>query len=1125
MAETSEAGDPLGELADEFLDRLRRGESPRVDAYLGRIPEGRRGELRDLLSALVAVEDFKAEFAEDEGGRPTLGDDGGEVLDRLGDYRILREVGRGGMGIVYEAEQESLGRRVALKVLAPWLRPGGRQLQRFLREARSAAQLHHPDIVPIFGVGEHEGRHFYAMQFIPGQGLDQVLDDVRRLRSPAPADPSADGVTRVAPDSVAGGRGDSIGSTVIHGEPSRSATPGRGDVTPSDAPETPYRRSVAEIVLKVAEALQHAHDRGMLHRDIKPSNLLLDEGGKVWVTDFGLVKAADGEDLTGTDDLVGTLRYMAPERFRGRCDARSDVYSLGLTLYEMLALRPAFDAGDRHRLIHQITQEQPEPIRRLAPTLPRDLATIVHTAIAPDPDERYATASALAEDLRRWLRHEPIRARRSPAPERLAKWARRNPAVAALAASAALAALAAVTILAAGYIQVSRTLHDSQRLEYFQRIALAERAWSGNDVGRAEALLDEAAPAFRSWEWRHLKRRCHAALATLRANGGEQPNTLAFAPDGGTAATSGAHGDLLIWDVPSGRRRRVIHGPPEAVSGLAFSPEGSAIASAAGQRTVRVHEVATGRELLSIPLPRGREALGVAYSPDGGTLAACAGVFWETVERADEEGSLTLWDAASGRPLRDLRGHAGSVHQAAFAPDGTQLASAGGDGLVKIWDPATGGLLRDLSGHEGVVMGVAYAPDGRRLVSAGLDGTLRLWDPRTGAAVATFREPGERFLAVAWSPDGRRIAAAGRSWSLTVWDAETGFKAETYRGHDREALGAAYSPDGRMLGSAGYDGLVRIWDAGRGQEARTLSGFGGAVTRLAMDPAGRWLAAASESGPIRLRDPSNAADGPTLDSTARAHGSAAFAPGGDRLAAGSRGAPGLVEVWDPSTGARLHALDAGPAAVSAVAFRPDGRTLAAGALDGSVRLWDAATGSPLPGPRLVATGPITALAFSPDGRRLAASTGDQKRIHLPGTVTIWDLEAAARPLTLTGHARGVADVAWSPDGLSLATAGWDQTVAVWDATTGGRRHSSASRGLLVWAVAFTPDGERVVAADNIGRLTFWDVATGHEVLTLPAHADRIYDLAFSADGRLLASAGRDATVKLWDADAPTAPSP
>jgi WD40 repeat protein/serine/threonine protein kinase len=1132
VADPSEERDPLEELAEDFLDRRRRGLDPSIGDFLARCP-CRREEFRDLLSALMAVEDLKP-GADETCGRPRRAASPADGLpfQRLGEYRILREIGRGGMGVVFEAEQESLGRRVALKVLAPWARAEPQQLQRFLREARSAAQLHHPHIVAIFGVGEDDGLHYYAMQFIRGLGLDQVLDEVRYLRGvPAGTRRSAvghDAATRVNPLLVAGpadttplllSPGEDSGPAEAAALPRESGwvvpLPGYDDASETEDSVSRYPHAAARICAQVAEALQYAHDQGMLHRDIKPSNLLLDELGKVWVTDFGLVKAAGGEDLTETGDLVGTLRYMAPEQFRGRCDARSDVYSLGLTLYELLALRPAFEAPDRQRLIHQITQGEPQPIRRLMPGLPRDLETIVHTAIARDPADRYASAELLADDLRRWLRHEPIRARPISLHERLVKWTRRNPTLAALTAACVLATITTLAALATGYARVASMLQREQRISYFQRIALAERAWSSNDVGRAEALLDETPEAFRSWEWRYLKRLCHADLLTLKVNEGIQPNAVAFAPDGATVATADKNGGIAIRETSSGRLVRMLPGHPGGVLGLAFRRDGTAIASAGQDREVRVWDVATGRMVCSCLPALGREALTVAFSPEGEILATGTGAFWETVERATQDGELALWDARSGRHLRTLRGHAGSVHHVAFAPDGGRLASAGSDGQVRVWDPATGDLMLDLHGHDGVVMGVAYRSDGRRLASAGLDGTLRVWDARRGDPLVTVREPGEKFLAVAFSPDGRRLAAAGRSWAVTVWDADTGLRLGMYRGHDREAIGVAFSPDGRRLASAGFDGLVRVWDATRGQEALTLEGFNDPITAVAIDPRGCTVATADEGGPARLWSVDTGRPGPALDAASGPHSAVAFHPDGSLLATGSR-CSGLVELWDAATGRRVQPLDSGCERITAVAFSPDGTVLASGSADGSVALWDVPAGR-LRASFVAGSLPVTALAFHPDSRRLAASTSDAKDSKAAGQVVIRDLVSGRTALILRGHRAGISDIAFSPDGRLLATASWDRTVALWDSSSGVRERAFEIRGLIVWAVAFSPDGRRVVAADNIGRMTLWDVESGYEVLTLRGHTDRIYDLAFSAGGRLLATAGRDATVKVWDA--------
>ena len=460
---------PVEALAEEFLGRQRRGERPSLEDYCRRHPE-LADEIRDLFPVLIRMEDLRSDGPDDATGDVAVR--AATRLERLGDYRILREVGRGGMGVVYEAEQESLGRRVALKVLPEAALADAQQVLRFQREARAAARLHHTNIVPVFGVGRDDGHHYYVMQFIPGMGLDAVLEELRRLRrgagsSPAgrPVSPGSVGAAAVAEailtgrfsrtdpeiaEPVPNGATVTAAVTMDHppGAPPAPAAPSvslpgaSADSLARSDPDRTFFRSVARIGLQVAEALEYANRQGVLHRDVKPSNLLLDPKGNVWVADFGLAKAADTEDITHSGDIIGTVRYMAPERFAGQCDARSDVYALGLTLYELLALRPAFEASDRHELMRRVMSEEPERLRGLVPHLPRDLETIVEKAIDRDPARRYPTAAALAEDLQRFLDDKPIKARRVTAAEQAWRWARRNPAVASLAAGLLLALVA-----------------------------------------------------------------------------------------------------------------------------------------------------------------------------------------------------------------------------------------------------------------------------------------------------------------------------------------------------------------------------------------------------------------------------------------------------------------------------------------------------------------------------------------------------------------------------------------------------------------------------------------------------------------------------------------------------------
>lgn len=501
--------------------------------YLDKVCENNPGLRRDIESLLRSHEE-----AGDYLEQPLLAlREGKEPPTMLGDFRIVREIGRGGMGVVYEAEEVSLGRRVALKVLARQSLFDSKQKERFLRESRAVARLHHTNIVPIFGVGEAEGLMFYVMQLIDGKSLDEVLSELRKLagsrpwhdrksianssRSSStvlPADKHAlcstivrpkesDLVDRdldevdvsAAPD---GSNESSDGNQDASELPDNVALSG-SDVLPgqsgSESGES-YWQSVARIGMQVADGLQYAHRQGVVHRDIKPGNLMLDESGTVWITDFGLAKAEDLPDLTKTGDVVGTLRYMAPEAFRGRSDATCDIYSLGLTLYELLARRPAFNETDRHELLRRVMQERPPHLRSLNASIPRDLATIVEKSIDQEAAHRYQSAEELHHDLQRFVSCEPIHARRISWMERTWRWCRRNTIVASL--------LAALILVLSGGIGVS-TYFAVEANERAAAVAEQRTIALGN-YADAIAARDDQAAALRLAE-RRLERAQRAA--------------------------------------------------------------------------------------------------------------------------------------------------------------------------------------------------------------------------------------------------------------------------------------------------------------------------------------------------------------------------------------------------------------------------------------------------------------------------------------------------------------------------------------------------------------------------------------------------------------------------------------
>jgi WD40 repeat protein/serine/threonine protein kinase len=1127
MSGSSTEHEQVNRLAEEFLDRLRRGERPSLTEYTDRHPE-LAAQIRDLFPALIEIEQLgEAPSTTGPGLAPV--DQGADEPRQLGEYRILRLVGRGGMGVVYEAIQESLGRHVALKVLPSpaLLRPT--QLERFRREAKAAARLHHSNIVPVFGVGEHGGVHFYAMQFIAGEPLDRVLIDVRRLRDrpDAVAEPSlAHSLTsgQFARDPDSPGVPAGPPESERHSRPSSTFS---GNLSGSE-----YFRGVARVGAQVADALAYAHKQGILHRDVKPANVLLDARGTAWLTDFGLAKTDEGDGLTDTGDVVGTVRYLAPERFQGQADARSDVYSLGLTLYELLTLRPAFDETDRNKLIAQVMHAEPPRPRQLSPGIPRDLETIVLKAMDRDPGRRYQTATEVVEDLKRYVVGEPIRARRVSSLRRAVLWARRNPALAGLLLACSVAALALVGACVAlvfnqqlqgKNVQLEEAIHRAEVEKYFRHIAEASNGLRTGNMTKVVRLLEDCPPPdLRNWEWHYLQRQCHADLLTLPGHTGAHHLNVAFSPDGRWLVAAGLEPELTLWDRTTGLQRplhlrgREDHPP----WGLAISSDSRLLAWGGpdkvlptGQRvcTVHVWDLTTAkvvRELaIDAPIkPVSAWLSKLAFSRDGRRIAA----------GNMAEGTAIVWDVQSGRIVHTFRpiqkAGGGGAFAVAFSPVGQQLAVGWADGTVEVRDLGTEKATLTGAVPNAGIRDLAFCPNGERLAVACEDRTIRIWNVVTGQELPPLTGHTGWVYSVAYSPDGRHLASASADGTVRLWNATTGREVRTFRGHEREVCSVAFSPEGLHLASAGSDKKVKIWDVRLAQESLPLSRGSFTNTGLVFSPDGQRFATCKEKF-VKIWDAASRQVIHTLAGHTDWVYSFSFSRDGKRLASG--GLEGQLKVWDLNTFKCIWDLaNEGHRNcwVTGVAFNQEGTRLVSCGTDRRLMVWDLATGRKAREDLLhLDKGFIADVAFSPDGKLLAVgAVADKDRF-----VTLWDTttwQRVWRPFE--GQTVGVMGVAFSPDGKRLATAGQDQTVRIWEVATGQELKKLEGHSGSVWRVAFSKDGQRLASA-GYGLLRIWDTKRWEEVLVLEGQ-DSIHTVTFSPDGHWIATSQQNGGLHLWD---------
>jgi WD40 repeat protein len=1045
---------------------------------------------------------------------------------RIGRFEVRGELGSGAFGTVYRAYDPQLDREVALKVPNPGMLGGARAVERFLREARAAARLRHPHIVPVHDAGHDGSRHYIASAFIAGRTLEEISGE-----RPLPF------------------------------------------------------RAAARVVRDLAEALAYAHGLGIVHRDVKPANILVDERGQAHLMDFGLAHLQDAaERLTYDGAVLGTPAYIAPEQAAGAGREplpASDQYSLGVVLYELLCGEVPFSGPAPLVVSQHAHTEPPRPSARNA-KVPRDLETICLKALAKEPGRRYAGCQELADDLRRWLEGEPIQARRLGSLERLARWTRRRPAL-----TAVYVLLALTLLLGAGVAGAVRLWQDAEQarrktdealageqearretvaaldreklarqetdkaldrekqarraadaaltgeqqarqetaaalerekqarqeadkalageqqarreaaaaldrlqqaqLSYLRTVTSAHQAWQANKMSETLALLQRCPEDLRHWEWRYLYRLCHADLMTFR---GPQYRCVVFSPDGRRLAGSAEDNTVKVWDTQTGQEIRTFKGHTGGVHSVAFSPDGRRLASAAGDPTVKVWDVQTGKEVLTL---RGHAngVNSVAYSPNGSRLATAS---WDQ--------TMKIWDAQTGEVLTS-RAYSGGFSALTYSPDGRHLAGCsglGGDATVKVWDVQTGQEV--LSFRSGSGHAVTYSPDGRRLAIVSGGGSAAIWDT-AGKWILGIGEHPENVLSVAFSQDGRYVVSGSADGAVRLRDAQTGKAVRLLKGHSGGVGSVAISPDGRRLASASGDG-VKLWDAQTDPQVLTVPA--GSVLSLAFSPDGR-LATGYPNGAVRLRDAPTYKEVNTFKWHDNEVLGLAFSPAGRHVASSSWDQ--TLRLWGAQTGGSLS----GPlrwhgGAVHAVAYSPDGRQLASASGDGTVAVWDPHTyqvARTLKGH----THWVFGVVFSPDGRRLVSASEDQ-------TVKVWDAQIGKELLTLKGHTKGVRAVVCSPDGRHLASASEDITVRVWELQTGREVFVLKGHTRPVRGVAYNRDGRRLASASEDGTVRVWDPQNGQQILTLTGFSEGVTCLAFSPDGHRLVCGSREGGLKVWD---------
>jgi WD40 repeat protein/serine/threonine protein kinase len=1106
----------IAEIVADCSNRLNSGEKVEVTQIVGDHPD----LAPELEKALRAISEFKSAIKTDLPHRT------------IGDYQILREIGRGGMGVVYEGLQVSLNRRVAIKLLPPELLSNPRAVARILHEAKVAASLKHPGICTVHDAGIEDGVPYIAMQFIEGETLASRLSTAMATGIPLP-----------------------VGTTthlLSMFDAQESKAKDAGTEVPVKVPQKEEILRILEIMERTARALHAAHEAGFVHRDIKPGNIMVDRSGEPVILDFGLAQDTEGgKRLSVSGELLGTPAYMSPEQIaagRIQVDRRTDVYSLGVTLYEALTYRLPFDAPTREGIFKKILGGEPPDPRALNRNVSKDLKVVLETALEKDLDRRYGTALDFAEDLRRVKGYEPIRARPAGPILKFRRWAQRNPVV-------ATATLAAFLILVIG-LTISLVLLDRVKAERDGKEAALDRE-KGRRLTTSALYLLPTNPELSLLLAIEGAKRCpdpeaNSALLEILSGRQEQKvlvghrgsvESVEFSPDGKKLLTTADDKTARVWDATTGEQLLVLGGQGSEVNSAAFSPDGRLIGAALNDGTARIWDAFTGQEVMRLD---GNEGFlkGFKFSRDG-----------LRVLTTGKEGKAKIWDARTGKELFTLNHGAKVEISAAFSPDGTQVVTASEDSsAARIWSAGTEREPFSLE-HESAIYQFGFSPDGKRLITSTYNSLIHIWNLSTGNKEITLEkhdgwvdvvgynhradlilttsanngmariweaETGKELLRLhgherrinsgSFSTDDERVVTASEDRTARIWNARTGDCLRVLRGHENELNGAAFSMDGRLVATCSYDGTARIWDSEASRDPFTIdteSRIDRKTTRP-FSPDGRRLVTPSNGNVARIWDVQTRSLLFTLKGHEKPIYSAEFSSDGQRIVTVSQ--DNTARVWEATEGKELSILKGHEKPVHCGRFSPDGRLVITGSEDATCRIWDSAAGGDifvLKGHE----GPIREVDLSPDSRRVVTGSGDK-------TARLWDTITGKEIAVLEGHI-GSVWVQFSSDGRTIATFSnrtGDDGPRIWDGHTGYLLHvlKGHEKGEFISDLSLSPDGGLAVSASSDKTARIWDTRTGAELRVLRGHEHWLMSSQFSPDGRRILTVAWDQTARIWD---------